>query len=304
MNRSSMPNGGGGVRFALPWFIGFVLLYALPLLAASLIACTSWDGLTNASLKWIGADHFKALLEDRMFRIALMNSFAYAAVNVPCQLAVALSLALLVKHSRRRGLWATIYYAPHMLAGVATILIWLWLLNPQVGPINRGLRFVCQSIGLDLITPPWLYSATWARPSLVLMNLFYAGGPMLIFLAALLRSGETVHEAAMLDGASRRQRFLFITLPQISPAILFNALTLFVISMQSFEKAYLMSNWQQRNALLFSSVYMYQSAFERHRLAYALAQGLALLCLLGFAAIAAVGLGKRFVVYDFEEEAS
>jgi multiple sugar transport system permease protein len=300
MRRTTLHNAGG-VRFALPWILGFVLLYAIPLISATLIACTSWDGLTDRSMCWIGIEHFKSLFDDRLFCLALQNSFAYAAINVPCQLVVALGLAMLVRHSRRRGFWATLFYVPHLLAGVATILIWLWLLNPQVGPINRGLRSIFEFIGLNPVTPPWLYSATWARPSLVFMNLWYAGGPMLIFLAALLRSGNDVHDAARLDGATCRQRFIYITLPQISPTILFNALTLFVISMHTFEKAFLMFNWQQENALLFSSVYMYQTAFERHRFAYALAQGLALLCMLGLASIAAVVLGRRFVVYDFEE---
>lgn len=291
----------GSTRFALPWIIGFLTLYALPLIGSALIACTAWDGLTRDSLRWIGLDGFRSLLDDRMFQLALWNSLAYASINVPCQLVVALALAMLVQHSKRRGLWTTLYYAPHLLAGVATILIWFWLLNPQVGPVNRAIRTVCESVGMNPIRPPWLYSATWARPSLALMNLWYVGGPMLIFLAALLRAGNNVHEAAMLDGATRQQRFLHITLPQLSPAIVFNALTLFVASMQSFEQAYLLSNWQQENTLLFTSVYMYQTAFERHRFAYALAQGLAMLCMLGVASIAAVFVGKWFVTYDFEE---
>ncbi|MCB9858446.1 MAG: sugar ABC transporter permease [Phycisphaerales bacterium] len=290
-----------GIRFALPWIIGFIVLFALPLAGTALTACTNWDGLSRDSLHWIGLDGFRSLVDDRMFRLSLWNSLAYASINVPSQLIAALALAMLIRNSRRRGLWATLYYAPHLLAGVATILIWFWLLNPQVGPVNRAIRAICEFAGVVPIRPAWLYSPTWARPSLVMMNLWYVGGPMLIFLAALLRAGSDVHEAAMLDGATRRQRFVHITLPQISPAILFNALTLFVASMQSFEQAYLLSNWQQDNTLLFTSVYMYQTAFERHRFAYALAQGLAVLCMLGLASIAAVVLGKRFVSYEIEE---
>lgn len=301
MTHSATVSSRGSARFAAPWIVGFVLLYLLPLVGASLIACTSWDGLTRGSLRWVGLAQFKSLFEDRMFRLAIWNSLAFAAINVPCQLTVALALALLIRRARHRGLWASLYYAPHLLAGVATILIWWWLLNPQVGPVNRMIRSICDVVGVAHVRPPWLYSATWARPSLVLMNLWYTGGPMLIFLAALLRAKDQVHEAAMLDGASPRQRFFHITLPQLSPAILFNTLTLFVGSMQSFEQAFLLSNWQQENALLFPSVYMYQTAFERHRFAYALTQGLALLCLLGLASISAVFLGNHWVTYDFEE---
>lgn len=292
----------GGWRFAIPWIVGAILLYALPLMGAGLIACTSWDGLTGDTFRWIGAANFTALFEDRLFLTALGNSLAFAALNVPVQLFVGLTLALLVKQARRgRSLWAMLYYAPHLVAGVATILIWWWLLNPRVGPINQVIRVACDSLGLSDLSPSWLFSPKSARPSLVFMNMWYAGGPMLIFLAALLRSSNSIHEAATLDGATRWQRFRFITIPQLAPAILFNAITLFVGSMQSFEQAFLLSNWEQRNALLFSSVYMYQSAFERHRFAYSLAQGLMLLLLLGAVAAVAVVIARRRVVYDFEE---
>ncbi|HPF39672.1 MAG TPA: sugar ABC transporter permease [Phycisphaerae bacterium] len=303
MTPTDQAESRGALRFAAPWIIGFGLLYAGPLIAAGVIACTSWDGLSNASLRWVGLEQFLALADDRMFRVALSNSVAYACVNTPFQLAAALGLALLIHDARRRRVWATLYYAPHLLSGVATILIWAWLLNPQVGPVNRALRAIMTSVGLDPIRPPWLFSATWARPSLILMNLWYVGAPMLIFLAALTRAGRGVHEAAMIDGASRWRRFRSITAPQLAPAILFNALTLFITSMLNFEQAYLLLNWQQDNALLFSTVYMYQTAFERHRFAFALAQGLALLAMLSLASIAALVLGRRFVTYDFEEAA-
>ncbi|MBN2560289.1 MAG: sugar ABC transporter permease [Phycisphaerae bacterium] len=306
-------SGQSGVWFASPWLVGLGLLYVGPMLAAAVVAMTEWDGLSASTMKWSGWANFRAAWADRHLGEALANSICYTAMNVPAQLAVGLCLALLVKQSRRRtGLWATLYYLPHVLGGVATILIWWWLLNPQVGPINRGLHWIFDvldgpSQGLGLGTtrgwelPPWLYSPGWAKPSLVLMNVWQAGGGMLIFLAALLRGGEVLHEAAKLDGATTLRRFWHITLPQVSPAILFNAVTGVVFSMQAFSQPFLLRNSQQQDSLLFYVLYMYQAAFEQHRLGYAAALSWILLAVLLAFTLTAVLLTRRFVYYDMDE---
>jgi multiple sugar transport system permease protein len=294
--------------------VGLGLLYVGPMAASALLALAHWDGLSASSWEWVGWANFRALGNDRYFVKALSNSACYTVMNVAAQLIVGLGLALLVRQSRRRlGLWATLYYLPHVLGGVATILIWWWLLNPQVGPINRGLQASfdwldgpLQAIGLGSTQgwalPPWLYSPGWAKPSLVLMNLWQAGGGMLIFLAALLRGGEMQHEAATLDGAGTLRRFWHVTLPQISPAILFNAVTGVVFSMQAFNQAFLLRNFQQQDSLLFYVLYMYQTAFERHRFGYASAMAWTLLAVLLVFTAAAVLVTRRWVHYDTGEE--
>jgi len=303
----------GGIRFASPWLVGLALLYIGPVIASALLAMSRWDGLSWSTLEWAGWSNMQALWTDRHFSKALVNSACYTAMNVPAQLAAGLALAMLVKQSRgRTGMWATLYYLPHVLGGVATILIWWWLMNPQVGPMNRGLWAVydaidgpIQAVGLgttqDWQTPPWLYAPGWAKPSLVLMNLWQAGGGMLIFLAALLRGGEAQHEAAKLDGAGALRRFWHITLPQISPAIVFNAVTGVVFSMQAFNQAFLLRNFQQQDSLLFYVLYMYQTAFEHHRFGYAAALAWVLLALLLIFTAVMVLVTRRWVHYDTEE---
>lgn len=293
----------GGYLFASPWLIGFVLLFFLPMAMLGVIAWTRWDGLSLSSLRWVGTSNFRALASDPLLRKAIVNSVTYTAMNVPCQLAAGLALALLIRRSRRVGWWATLYYLPHVLCGVATILIWWWLLNPQIGPVNRAISASFERLGLNWPLPPWLYSPTWAKPSLVLMNLWHSGGCMLVFLAALLRQGPLLHEAAAIDGAGRFRRFWHITLPQISPAILFNALTGVIFSMQEFDQPLLLSNYQQQDSLLFIAMYLYQTAFERHRFGDAAAVAW-LTCglLLAFTA-GAVAVARRYVRYDMEDSA-
>ncbi|MFH1418964.1 MAG: sugar ABC transporter permease [Planctomycetota bacterium] len=316
MSRRRSGQRRSGVWFALPWLIGLGLLYVGPMLASALLAFAHWDGMSDASLGWAGGENFRLIANDAHLTNALVNSVCYTAMNVPAQLVAGLGLALLVRHARgRTGLWATLYYMPHVLGGVATILIWWWLLNPQVGPINRGIQLLYDVIDAPLravggsgteswAPPPWLYSPTWAKPSLVLMNLWQAGGGMLVFLAALLRGGDGLHDAAKLDGAGVLRRFWHVTLPQVSPAILFNLVTGVVFSMQAFSQPFLLRNFQQQDSLLFYALYMYQTAFERHRFGYAAAQAWVLLAVLLLFTAATVVVSRRWVFYEMDEEGS
>ncbi len=302
--------------FAAPWFVGLGLLYAGPMVASAVLACTDWDGLSWSSIKWVGGANFeRALTGDRTLRLAMVNSATYTAMNVSAQLVAALGLALLVHRSRRHvGAWAAIYYAPHVLAGVASILIGWWLFNPQIGPINRGIRFTyelldgpARAVGLgttrDWPVPLWLYSPAACKPTLVIMNLWHAGGAMLIFLAALLRGGRAEYEAADLDGAGSLARFRAVTLPRLSPAILLNAVTGVIFSMQAFAQPFLLSNFQQENGLLFYSLNMYRTAFERNQFGYACAQAWVLLAALIVFTATAVVLTRRWVTYEAGAEA-
>lgn len=306
---------GGGVWFASPWIVGFLLLYMGPMCLSMVLSLVKWDGLSWSSVEWVGLDHFQRVFGgDRYFLKALGNSIAYTAMNVPLQIVVGLGIALLVRQSRKwRGVWTVVYYSPHILGGVATILIWWWLFNPQVGPINGAIRdvYLWIEIPLSLLgvtgvrewsVPAWLFSPFWAKPSLVLMNLWQTGGVMLIFLAALLRGDATLYEVAELDGAGRFRRFVHVTLPMVSPAILFSAVTGIIFSMQAFNQAFLLRNYQQQDSLLFYVLHMYQVAFEHHQFGYAAALAWVLLGLLLVFTLAAVWMSRRWVHYDMDTE--
>ena len=132
------------------------------------------------------------------------------------------------------------------------------------------------------------------------MNVWQCGGGMLIVLAALMRTDPSIVESAMVDGAGRINRFLSITLPQVSPALLFNALTGVIFSMQSFSEPKLLSNFQQQDSLLFYSLCLYQCAFERGQFGFAAAMAWALLGLLIAFTTSAVLLTRRWVQHEME----
>lgn len=293
------------IVFAAPWLAGFVVLYLLPLAASAALSMTRWDGLAPTGIRWVGTENYRRLwADDRQFLPALVNSVTYTVLSVPTQVAFGLFLALLVQRARARQVWTTLYYLPHVLGGVATILIWAWLLNPQVGPINRGIASAWRALSLPgpAPVPPWLYSPDTAKASLVLMNAWHAGGAMLVCLAALLRVPDVYYEAARLDGAGPWRQFWYVTLPLVSPALAFNTVTGIIAAMQAFNQAYLLGNPQQRDALLFYMIHVYRTAFERGEMGTANAQGWVLFAVLGVFTALVLFCMRRWVHYDLGED--
>lgn len=295
-----------------PWWCGLALVFGAPVTGLFLISFTNWDGLDISRVNWVGAANWERMQQDFMLHRALRSSLAFSLLNVPVQLVVGLTLSMLVHNAKRRGFWATAFYSPHALSGVATILAWWWLLNPQVGPINRGIEGAIDVLDALLAAvgqpatgwqaPLWLFSPQWSRPALVLMNAWHAGGVMLIFLAGLGLSQRLLHEAAALDGAGPIRRFRYITLPQLAPFVVLNAVTGVVFSMLAFNQPFLLSNFQQQDSLLFVMYYVYQVGFEQNQIGYAAALSLAMTGLLLALTGAAVWGTRRWVSLGQEAE--
>jgi multiple sugar transport system permease protein len=324
-----------GLRFALPWLVGVIGLTLVPMVASVLLSFTRWDGLALADIRWVGFDHYERAFgidqrhqpqpsdpwywtalggrpADAQFYQALYNSAYYSVFAVPLGLAASLGLALLL-NLPLRGIrfFRTLYYLPHVLGGVATVLIWSWLLNPKFGVINAALRWIYEVVGpvaawfgadpATWSTPDWLYSPAWCKPALILMHTWTAGGAMLIFLAALQSVPDSLQEAARIDGAGRWRRFRNVTLPQITPAILFNLILGIVTSLQTFSQAYLLYNRAQHDGLLFYVLYLYRCAFEApYRIGYASALAWILFVILFGLTLLVVRSGRRWVYYEVE----
>ena len=162
-----------------------------------------------------------------------------------------------------------------VIGGVATIMMWMWVFNPDFGLLNAFLRICADALAyIGLIErgwepPKWLYDPKWSKPSLILMSLWGAGGAMLIFLAALQNVPEQLYEAARIDGANRLQQFRHVTVPQISPAIFFNLVMGIIGSFQVFNQAYIMTGGGPARSTLFYVLYLYQKAFEDFEMGYA-----------------------------------
>jgi len=262
--------------FASPWIVGFVLLTVVPMLMSIVLSFTQWNGLHFSQIEWIGFGNYIRAVNDEKVSTALWNTMYYSFISVPLGLSIALGLAMLLNQKIAGvGVFRTLFYMPSIIGGVATIMMWLWIFQPQFGLLNTLLRGIADGLASAGVIsagwepPAWLNDPAWAKPAMILMNVWTAGGSMLIFLAALQDVSPTLYEAARIDGASSFKQFIHVTLPQISPAIYFNLVMGVIGSLQVFNEAYLMTGGGPRDATLFFVLYLYQKGFADFEFGYA-----------------------------------
>jgi len=266
-----------GYLFASPWLLGFLALTAIPMVASLLLSFVDWNGINVAQIKWVGFKNFSRALDDDNVLIALKNTAYYSFIAVPLGLTCSLILAMLLNQKLRGiAIFRTIFYMPTVIGGVATIMMWLWVFNPDFGLLNVVLRpcgDLLSRIGLlhpGWEPPKWIYDPRWSKPSMIMMSVWGAGGGgMLIFLAALQNVPDHLLEAASIDGASRLQQFRHVTIPQISPAIFFNLVMGVIGSFQVFNEAYIMTSGGPSRSTLFYVLYLYNKAFQDFEIGYA-----------------------------------
>jgi len=166
------------------------------------------------------------------------------------------------------SIWRTIFYLPSITPVVATSLVWLWMFNPRAGVIN----FVLSLVGID--GPGWLGSPVWSKPALILMSLWGVGGAVVIYLAALQDVPRELVEASQLDGANVPKQIWHVTLPMISPVILFNVITGLIGAFQFFTEVHVMTggSGSPADSTMMMSIYLWQSAFRFFKMGYASAQ--------------------------------
>ena len=252
-----------GWLFVSPWLFGFLAFIVGPMLVSVYLAFTNWDILTPAQM--VGFDNFvKLTTGDPLVGQALKVTTIYAGVSIPLQVVLGLILALLLNEKiKAMSFVRTVFYLPSVVAGVAVALLWRWIFSPDFGLLNAGLDLV----GID--GPAWLADSRTALSALILMSLWGVGGGMLIVLAGLQGVPTTLYEAAEVDGANSWVRFWNVTLPMISPVILFQTVMGIIGALQVFTEAYVMTEGGPKYATLFYMLYLYQNAFEFLKMGYA-----------------------------------
>lgn len=197
----------------LPYLSGILLLVALPALLAFGLAFFRYDALSPPT--WIGKLNFLLVTTDELFLLSVQNSLALVILPVPLRVLGAFLLAVLLRRNGRfLGIFRAAVYLPSIVPTAAYALAWLWILNPLFGPVN----LLLQAVGLP--PPAWFADSQWAKPGLVLLSLWQIGEGFLVCLAALQDIPASVDDAALVDGANTGQRFLYITLPLMSPILL------------------------------------------------------------------------------------
>lgn len=246
-----------------PWLIGFLIFTAGSLIFSLGISFFSTDLLSPA--KFVGLGNYQQLFfDDDLFWQALKVTSLYTLGVVPLQIILGLSVALLLNLKVYGvGLWRTIFYLPSVVSGVAVAMVWIWFFHPDLGLFN----FLLSKIGIE--GPRWLFSERSALPSLIIMSTWNIGPGMLIFLAGLQGMPRELYEAAEIDGASTWNQFRAITLPLLSPQILFNSVMAIIGSYQVFTASFVTTEGGPNNATLTLVLYLYRQGFLTARFGYA-----------------------------------
>lgn len=286
-----------GYIFISPWAIGFLIFTAGPMVASLVLSFTQYDVLRPA--KFIGWENYQELIEDPRLRQSLINSFYYAALHVPLATLIALGLAQLLAgvSGRMAHFFRTVFYVPSVTPGVAVGALFLWILNPHIGLLNRAL----EAIGIP--GPGWTTDPAWIKPGIVIMSLWSLGGTVVIYYAALQNVPRQLYEAARIDGASSWQQFRHITLPMISGAIFFTLIVNTIASLQLFTEVYTMYFGQMQSgtagtAALFYVIYLFRQAFEFFHMGYASAMAWVLFVIIMILTAIQLRLSKRWVFYE------
>lgn len=286
-----------GYAFISPWMIGFVIFTAGPMVASLALSFTRYDVLRPA--QFVGLENYQQLIEDPRLRLSLLNSFYYAALYVPLATILSLGLAQLLAGvgGAAANFFRTAFYVPSVTPAVAVGTLWLWILNPHIGLLNRGLEL------LGIPGPGWTTDPSWIKPGIVMMSLWSLGGTVIIFYAALKNVPRALYEAARIDGASAWQQFRYVTVPMISGAIFFTLIVNTIASLQIFTEVYTMYFGQMQSgtagsAALFYVIYLFRQAFEFLHMGYASAMAWLLFVIILILTAIQLRLSDRWVYYE------
>jgi multiple sugar transport system permease protein len=287
-----------GLLFVSPWVIGFLAFFVYPFFATVYYSFTNFNGVEAA--KFIGITNYVNLFHDPLFRTSLFNTFYYTACELPLSTVVALGLALLLNMNvKGRAIYRTIFYIPSIVPIVASCMIFVWIFNPASGIVNDLLT------GAHLPSPGWFFSISWSKPSFILLGLWGLGQPMVIYLAGLQGVPREMYEVTDLDGAGPLQRLRYVTIPMISPVILFNVILQLVLCVAYFTQAQVIENADvggPGTSTWFYVQYLYEQAFEYLKFGYSSAMGFFLFVISAVIMVVLFKSSSRWVYYASEQQ--
>ncbi|MCX7017778.1 MAG: sugar ABC transporter permease [Candidatus Sumerlaeota bacterium] len=301
LNRRQRRDFMVAMGFLAPNFIGFLIFTTGPLLFSLMVSFSNWNLQRTIPFGWIFTENYRELLGESEFWICFINT-AYLMLGMPLAIAGSLFLAVLLSQNLRgMVVYRTIFYLPSITSGVALMILWKVLYNPDFGPINAAIDWALHTLhindalqlvsGVTVAAPKWLLSTNnllgldvervglaakqWglgARDAIIIMGIWIAigGNNMLLYLAALANVPHELYEAAHIDGAGRWAAFRHITWPQIAPTTFFIVVMSFIGGLQGgFEQARIMTKGGPAGTTTTLSYHIYIKAFEEMRMGYA-----------------------------------
>jgi len=288
-----------GYALIAPWLLGFLFFYLGPFLASLYLSFTEYK-LVGAPT-WIGLRNYVYMFQslwsddgDGDVWKSLFNTAYYTAFQVPLSMLLAFLIAILLNaRVRAMPLFRTMFYLPSITAGVATAILWLWILNPN-GLANYALSL----IGVE--GPLWFGSTRWAMPGLILIGLWTIGGTVIIYLAGLQGVPQQLYEAASIDGAGWWGRVRHVTLPMMTPTIFFTLIIGLINGFQVFTPALVITNGGPGTATLFYLLHLYRNGFRWFNMGYASALAWVLFLIILAFTLVQLWLSRRWVYYEGE----
>lgn len=270
------PRGDGRVAlfFIAPVLIGFAVFYLYPTIRGF------WWSFTDYSLlaepEFIGLENYANVLVDPEFWNSMGVTLSYVVLNVGSQTLIALVLAGLMHRLTRSVVLRTTLLLPWLVPNVTVALIWLWLLDTNLGFVNK----VLDSMGLDTIG--FFTNPSFAIPTISLINTWaYVGYTALLFYAGMLQIPQETYEAAAIDGAGELRTFTRITLPLLRPILALVLVVSLIGSFQIFDTVAVTTKGGPVNASRVIYYYIYQQAFTYFHMGYAATMAILLVVILG-----------------------
>ena len=256
-----------GYVFIAPWLIGLVIFTAGPMIASFAMSLTNFDLLHTESTRFVGLDNYAQMVRDPLVATSFIATLKFALLVIPLTMLASLGFALLLNDRRLvgRGPLRTLVYLPIMIPLVASTLVWTGFLNSNTGWLNQMIA----SVGLR--GPDWINSEVWIYPSLSLIGLWAIGNFMIINIAGLQAVPTELYEAAKIDGASPWKTLRRITIPLMSPVLLYNLVIVMIATFQYFTQAYVLTNGRgdPDNATLFFNLNLYREGWKYYDMGYA-----------------------------------
>lgn len=285
-----------GYIFLMPWLLGLIIFWIGPILASAYFSVLEYDVLSPP--QFIGTENFvRAFTGDKLFWPSLGRTFYFSIISVPIGIFGSLMLAILLNQKLKgTNVLRTIFFVPHLIPAVALAVLWIWLFHPSVGPINLMLSWV------NIDGPGWLSSKQWALPAVIIISLWAAlgGNTMLIFLAGLQGVPQELLEAAEIDGAGALLKFRHVTLPMISPTLLFNLILGVIAALRVFTLAFVATQGGPSYSTWFYALHIYNQAFAYFRMGYGAALAWIFVIILLIFTYFQLYLSKRWVYYGGE----
>ncbi|WP_369174739.1 carbohydrate ABC transporter permease [Streptomyces sp. R28] len=272
-SRESQGDGRLAAVFIAPAMLGFLVFLLWPTLRGVYLSFTRFNLLTPP--EWVGLDNYVRMVHDPIFWDSLTVTVEYVVINIGVQTVAALAIAVLLQRLTQSAMLRGIVLTPYLMSNVVAGLVWLWILDTQLGIGNE----IISAIGFDRI--PFLNDETWAIPTIALINVWrHVGYTALLLFAGLQAIPNDVYEAAKVDGASEWRMFWRITMPLLRPVLAVVLIMTVIGSFQVFDTVAVTTAGGPANATNVLQYYIYGSAFGRFQFGYASAMSVALLVVL------------------------